>query len=228
MRHTPPDLVIFDVDGTLNGIELWWPDLIRKGVRRFADVLGIELTEPDDRAALVVVGERDAGVWSPFLPPDQQHRWDELRAMVLPMEVELLRSGRDFLYSGVRELLAGLRESGVRSALASNCGADYMAAIVEGQGLGTLTDWQFCLDSEGVRDKADMLRSAMSAAGTDRAVMVGDRRSDQRAAMASGIPFYWRVNDLCWIDDPDGIWRGDPDGLLTLLGLPRISSPEAE
>ena len=70
MRNTPPELVIFDVDGTLNGIELWWPDLIRKGLRRFADELGVRLTEPDDAAALTVVGEKNEGVWSPFLPPD--------------------------------------------------------------------------------------------------------------------------------------------------------------
>ena len=228
MEALPPDLVIFDVDGTLNGIELWWPDLIRKGLRRFADAMGLELKEPDDRAALLVVGEKDAGVWSPFLPQDQQHRWDELRAMVLPMEVELLRSGRDFLYPGVRDVLGRLREHGVRLALASNCGGEYMAAIAEGQGLAALTDWQFCLDSQGVADKADMLREAMRVAGTRRAVMVGDRRSDQLAAIASGIPFFWRANDLCRIDDADGIWSGDVEGLLSLLGLPRISCPEAE
>jgi phosphoglycolate phosphatase len=223
-----PELVIFDVDGTLNGVELWWPDLIRSGVRRFADALGLELTEPDDRAALMVVGEADADVWSPFLPPDQQHRWDELRAMVLPMEVDLLRSGRDFLYPGVREVLKRLREVGVKLALASNCGADYMAAIRDGQGLGDLTDWQFCLDSPGVVDKADMLREAMATAGSERAVMVGDRWSDQRAAVAAGVPFYWRANDLCRIDEAAGTWHGDPDGLLSLLGLPRISSSGAE
>ena len=228
MRNTPPELVIFDVDGTLNGIELWWPDLIRKGLRRFADELGGRLTEPDDAAALTVVGEKNEGVWSPFLPPDQQHRWDELRAMVLPMEVELLRSGRDYLYAGVRELLEALRSCGIRLALASNCGADYLAANADGQGLGPLTDWQFCLDSVGVSDKSDMLLRAMEAAGTECAVMVGDRHSDHAAAMAAGIPFIWRANDLCRIDTADGKWLGDPDGVLTLLGLPRISSAPTE
>ena len=43
MRNTPPELVIFDVDGTLNGIELWWPELLRTGLKRFASQLGIEL-----------------------------------------------------------------------------------------------------------------------------------------------------------------------------------------
>ena len=228
MRNTPPELVIFDIDGTLNGVELWWPDLIRRGLRQFADAMGLQLVEPDDRAALLVVGEKDAAVWSPFLPRDQQHRWDELRALVLPMEVDLLRSARDFLYPGVRETLTALADRGVRRALASNCGADYLAANVHGQGLGALTDWQFCLDSAGVSDKSDMLRGAMAAAGTERAVMVGDRLSDQAAALAVGIPFVWRANDLCRIDGADGTWSGDPEGLLVQLGLPRISSTRSE
>jgi phosphoglycolate phosphatase-like HAD superfamily hydrolase len=125
----------------------------------------------------------------------------------------------------VRDVLGQLRGHGVRLAIASNCGAEYMAAMAVGQGLAALTDWQFCLDSEGVTDKADMLREAMRAAATRRAVMVGDRLSDQSAAIASGIPFFWRVNDLCRIDDADGSWHGDVEGLLSLLGLPRISSP---
>ena len=100
LSDPPPELLIFDVDGTLNGIELWWPDLLRRGLRRFADAMGLVLSEPDDRAALAVVGEKNEGVWSPFLPVEQQHRWDELRGVVLPMEVEVLCSGVDYLYRG--------------------------------------------------------------------------------------------------------------------------------
>ena len=224
MRLERPELCIFDVDGTLNGIELWWPDLIREGIAGFADEMGLDLLPPDDRAALAVVGEKNEGVWTPFLPPEHQHLWSQLRARVLPMEVELLRSGRDFLYPGIRELLVHLRSLGVKLALASNCGAEYMAAIAEGQGLARLTDWLFCLASPGVTEKADMLRLALEAAATRRAVMVGDRPSDQAAARANHLPFLWRSNDLCRIPDAEGVWDGEPDSLLALLGLPRISS----
>lgn len=223
LRNVPPELVLFDVDGTLNGVELWWPDLIRKGVAEFATRAGIELVPPDDRQALAVVGAADRDVWSPFLPLDQQHRWAELREHVLPMEVELLCSGRDFLYPGVVPLLDALRDQGCKIALASNCPGAYMDAIADGQGLRAKTDWQFCLDSPGVGTKADMLRLAMEAAGTEKAVMVGDRHSDHRAALANGLPFIWRTNDLCEISDADGIWDGPPNDLLTLLGLIRIS-----
>jgi phosphoglycolate phosphatase-like HAD superfamily hydrolase len=98
-----------------------------------------------------------------------------------------------------------------------------MAAMVGGQGLGELTDWQFCLASPGVDTKADMLRAAMQVAGTAAAVMVGDRDSDRLAAVAVGIPFYWRRNDLCDLSDADGVWDGDPRQLITLLGRDGIS-----
>ncbi|MCB9888472.1 MAG: HAD family hydrolase [Planctomycetes bacterium] len=219
----PVDLVVFDVDGTLHGIELWWPDLLRIGLRRCAEELGIRLATPDDRAALEVVGAEPEGVWSPFLPVEHQHRWGELRDRILPMELEVLRCGRDFLYPGVRDLLRSLRAAGCRTALASNCGQEYLDAVGEGQGLAELTDWQFCLDSPGVLCKADMLREAMERAATRRAVMVGDRPSDQAAAAAVGIPFIWRRNALCRLRDVAGEWGGEPAELHLLLGLGRIS-----
>ena len=223
-------LVVFDVDGTLHDVASWWPDLIRRGVQEFAAENDLDLQVPDDRAAMAVVGQKLDGVWAPFLPADEKHRWAELRAKVLPLEVAVLRSGGDFMFPGVRRLLEHLRELGLKIALASNCGLDYMEAMRHGQLLAELTDWQFCLASEGVTTKADMLRLALWAAGiqTEHAVMVGDRENDLAAAQEVGLPFYWRVNDLCDPSPVAGRWHGEPDGLLSLLGLPGISSGVGE
>ena len=223
----PPELVIFDVDGTLNGIELWWPDLIRQGLQEFAAARGITIAEPDDIAAMLVVGQPDVGVWQPFLPDGEKHRWPELRAAILPMEVDVLRSGTDYLYPGVREVLGNLRRSGVRLALASNCGQVYMNAISEGQRLGELTDWQFCLDSEGVATKADMVRNAIAVASRSldldrpaRSVFVGDRETDLEAAREHGVPFVWRANPYCELGEfAEGCWNGEPEQLLRCLGF---------
>ena len=214
-----PELVIFDVDGTLQDTFLWWPDIIRDGVQRFAKQTGLVLAEPGFDLACSVVGMRDEGVWAPFLPVGEKHRWRDLRALVLPMEDAIMRSGTSFLFPGVPEVLRSLRGLGVRTALASNCRSTYMAALREGQGLAALTEWQFCLDSPGVSTKADMLAEAFLAAGTTRAVMVGDREPDQSAAKAHGIPFVWRENTRCAIPDADAVWRGGVDELLRLLGF---------
>jgi len=221
-QHVPPELVVFDVDGTLHDTFRWWAPVIRSGVQRFAEQNGIDLVLPTDTEAEAVVGMKDAGVWAPFLPEGHRHRWQDLRAVVLPMEVEVVSDGTDYLFAGVRALLPHLRSIGVKVALASNCRRTYMAAMQNGQGLAALSDWQFCLDSDGVDTKTDMLRLAQQAAGAARVVMVGDREPDHEAARALAWPFVWRRNGRCRIDDAELVWDGDPDQLLRGLGLPAI------
>ncbi|MEM7201886.1 MAG: HAD family hydrolase [Planctomycetota bacterium] len=221
----PCELVVFDVDGTLQNTFQWWPRVLRAGIARFAAQCGVVIDPPNDAAACAVVGLRDAQVWGPFLPESLRHRWEDLRQTVVPLEVEELSAGRDYLFPGVRDLLGHLRHLGVKIALASNCRSGYFAAVCDGQGLGALSDWQFCLDSRGGCSKSDMVRFALEAAGAPAgAVMVGDRDSDQEAATAAGVPFVWRVNDRMALPaPPDARWHGDPGELLHLLGLPRIS-----
>jgi phosphoglycolate phosphatase-like HAD superfamily hydrolase len=222
-KHVPPELVVFDVDGTLHDTFAWWAPVIRQGLQRFALLHGIDLPMPGDREAEAVVGMKDAGVWAPFLPEAHKHRWQELRSVVVPMEVHEVSRGVDYLFAGVRPLLLHLRALGVKVALASNCRTMYMGAMQTGQGLAALTDWQFCLDSPGVQHKVDMLRLAQQAAGgARRVVMVGDREPDHEAARALGWPFVWRRNDRCRIDDVESVWHGDPDELLRALGLPLL------
>lgn len=221
-RHLPPDLVVFDVDGTLHDTFRWWAPVIRDGLRAFRAATGVPVPDPSDEEAEAVVGMRDAGVWGPFLPEAHKHRWQDLRAMVIPMEVKVVRS-QDFLFQGVRELLLQLRAMSVKVALASNCRSAYMAAVQEGQGLAALSDWQYCLDSPGIADKTGMLASAARVARARRPVMVGDREPDRDAARALGWPFVWRTNRRCRINDADATWCGDPEGLLGTLGLRGIT-----
>jgi len=218
-QHCPPDLVIFDVDGTLHDTFAWWAPVIRAGVQRFAEQEGMEIAPPTVEEAEAVVGMKDAGVWAPFLPDSHKDRWLDLRAVVLPMEVDEVSRGVDYLFEGVRQMLPHLREAGVKVALASNCRSEYMAAMQDGQGLRQLSDWQFCLDSQNVETKTDMLREAQAAAGAERVVMVGDREPDHEAAVARGLPFVWRSNKRCEISAADYVWSGAPDALLTRLGL---------
>ncbi|MBL8736152.1 MAG: HAD hydrolase-like protein, partial [Planctomycetes bacterium] len=97
----------------------------------------------------------------------------------------------------------------------------------DGQGLRALTDWQFCLDSDGVSTKTDMLVQARRAAGdAARVVMVGDREPDLEAARALGWPFVWRRNDRCHLADAELVWGGDPDELLAGLGLPKLAASQ--
>jgi len=190
-RSGLPRLVVFDVDGTLCDTLSWWPEVAVAGVRKLAEQIGVELPEPDTETAWEVVGLADAGVWTGLLPAELHDRWRELRDVTVPLEVEVLRSGRDFLFPGTADLLVWLRGHGVRLALASNCRGTYFDAVLQGQGLGALVDDAFCLDSPGITCKADMVRQAVARA--EPAVLVGDRDSDREAAALAGVPFVHRV-----------------------------------
>src|SRR5690606_20036010 len=143
-EHSPPDPVIFDVDGTLHDTFAWWAPVIRAGVARFAEQNGLQIEMPSVPQAEAVVGMKDAGVWAPFLPEGHKDRWFDLRSVVLPMEVEEVSRGVDYLFAGIRQMLPHLRRIGVKVALASNCRNTYMSAMLDGQGLRALCDWQFC------------------------------------------------------------------------------------
>jgi phosphoglycolate phosphatase-like HAD superfamily hydrolase len=212
--HIPPDLVVFDIDGTLHNTFAWWSPIIRAGLQVFAQQKGIEIPVPTDEQAEAVVGMKDEGVWAPFLP--------ELRKTVVPMEVDEVSRGTDYLFEGVRPLLQHLRGIGVKVALASNCRSTYMGAMKHGQRLVEISDWQFCLDSPNVETKRDMLFEAQKVSGARKAVMVGDREPDHHAAEQMGWPFVWRQNTRCGIHHADVIWSGDPDELLRVLGLPTL------
>jgi phosphoglycolate phosphatase-like HAD superfamily hydrolase len=188
-----PELVVFDVDGTLQDTLAWWPEVARAGVSKLAEQIGVDLPPPDLETAWEVVGLPDSGVWTGLLPGELHDRWPELRDVTVPLEVEVLRSGRDCLFPGTAELLRWLREHGVRITLASNCGQTYFDAVLEGQGLGRLVDDAFCLDSPGISSKTEMVRAAIARAEPGLHVLVGDRESDREAAVANGIAFVHRV-----------------------------------
>ena len=73
--HIPPDLVVFDIDGTLHNTFAWWSPIIRAGLQVFAQQKGIEIPVPTDEQAEAVVGMKDEGVWAPFLPEGHKHLW---------------------------------------------------------------------------------------------------------------------------------------------------------
>ncbi len=221
----PAELVVFDVDGTLHNTFAWWHRVVSKAVQAFAQLRGVHIPAPEQAMAEGVVGMADSEVWAPFLPADLKDEWVAFRDVVVPLEVAELHRGVDYLFPHVRELLLGLRESGVGTALASNCRSRYFAAVCDGQGLGAITDSQWCLDSQGVECKTDMLRQAWTVAGKpDHVVMVGDREPDFTAAQAMDWPFIWRRNDRCdlgaELSARDADWSGDPGHFRGLVGLP--------
>ncbi len=188
-----PSLVIFDLDGTLVDTRAWWLPVAREGLLRFSQATKSEVPFPGEETAWSLVGLPDDQVFQGLLPPERRGEWETLRDLLVPIEGEILRGGRDYLFPGTRELLQDLRREGVLLAVASNCGPQYLDAVLEGQGIGVWIDRSYCLGKPPWMDSKDqMLVQAMKELGTKDAILIGDRDSDARAAQKAGVPFLLR------------------------------------
>jgi len=182
------DAVIFDLDGTLVATDRFWIDAARVGARRAFAELGLERPLPTAAEWMSLVGLPLAQGFARLFPDLDAIQRARVQAACEEEEHRVLRAGGAALLPGVAETLGALRDRGVRLGIASNCGASYLASMMGDLGLERWIDEARCLDSPGIRSKADMVADLLSTFGTRAAVMVGDRLGDRDAAWANGVP----------------------------------------
>ena len=175
------DAVVFDLDGTLVATDRFWVDAARVGARRAFAELGLERPLPTAAEWMSLVGLPLAQGFArifPDLPPAARTR---VMAACEEEEHRALRAGGAALLPGVAETLDALAHRAVRIGIASNCGRDYLASMMDDLGLARWASEARCLDSQGVRTKSDMVADILARFGTRAAVMVGDRLGDRDA-----------------------------------------------
>ena len=95
-------------------------------------------------------------------------------------------------YDGIYELLHGLRQAGIKTAVATNKREDYTLKLLAHFDYLPLFDCIVGSDFEGRRSKAEMIRICMERLGvtdSERCLMVGDTVGDHDAALAAGTRF---------------------------------------
>lgn len=184
----PFDAVLFDLDGTLLATDRFWIPAARVGARRAFAELGLERELPTAQEWMALVGlPLDQGFAELFADLEPEQR-ELVQARCVEEEHFALAAGQAALLPGVRDVLAELRELGVPMGIASNCSQAYLDAAMIDMGLREFIREGRCLQSPGIRTKADMIEDLLLTFGTRSAVMVGDRRGDCDAAHANALP----------------------------------------
>ena len=175
-----PQLVIFDLDGTLTDSA---PGVVAS-FRHALAAVGAEV--PDgDLAAMVVGPPMTATLESLGLG-------DRAGEALAAYRADYTDRGwaMNALYNGIAELLADLRAAGVRMAVATSKSEPTAVRIIEHFGIAEHFDVIVGASVDGTRSaKADVLAHALAQLGElpPRVLMVGDRAHDVDGAAEHGI-----------------------------------------
>ncbi|MEL6427917.1 MAG: HAD family hydrolase [Planctomycetota bacterium] len=190
MKRFHFDVVVFDLDGTLVATERTWPDAGRAASLRFlAEPGATRFDIPSADGWLEMIGLPLPKAFAASFPELDEGARARLIELCDEEQNKLLGRGRAQVLPGVEQALDALRADGVQMGVASNCGRDYLGAMMDGLGLDSWISEARCLATPGVRNKADMIEDLLLSFGTRSAVVVGDRQSDRDAAWNNGLPF---------------------------------------
>ena len=178
------DLVILDLDGTLYSSTATTLGAVERAVGDLNERHGLDFPRPSDELILSGVGLTRREFAATVFPELPERYHEEIDELVWHWERELVQNGRGSLYPGAIDALESLSSDGHRLAVATNAGRGYMNHILDYFEIRRHFAEARCAGQEGTRDKADLIAlilDELSVAG-ERAVMVGDRRSDIDAA----------------------------------------------
>jgi len=181
MTSTPLTVVLFDIDGTLVDsnylhVEAW-------------DRAFVEVSQPQQVGRIHESIGLDSSKLLDRLLGDEA---DELgdRAKELHSENYEALADRLRRFDGVRELLAALRERGLRVVLASSAPQEELDILLKVIDADDLIDGATSSsDVETAKPEPDVIAAALEKAGAtaDEAIMIGDTRWDVESARNAGV-----------------------------------------
>ncbi|MCI8497031.1 MAG: HAD family hydrolase [Clostridiales bacterium] len=174
-------LAVFDLDGTLNRIDLFSVPAHQKALAEFGSPLHTR-----DAAYISATFGMRADDYVPLLLPgaDEETKLRYLDRVRILEQQNIVTMGAAF--DGVAGMLCEIRSRGIRTAVCSNASSRYIHMVLD---VLKLTD-QIDYTQELVPDmtKDDTLRLLLHRVRPSRAVMIGDTILDIQAARANGLP----------------------------------------
>ncbi len=174
--------IIFDLDGTL------WDtsDIV---VDIWNDVLSKKCPELKMTKEIMasLMGKNKAGFMEDFFVGIEKEKAEKLITEIFLYEQKYLREHGANMYDGVIDTLNILKEK-YKLAIVSNCQSGYLDAFLTHYNLkNVLTDYE-CAGSSPL-SKGENISLVIKRNGFEKAIFVGDTKSDENAAREAGVPF---------------------------------------
>lgn len=176
------ELVIFDLDGTLLNTSQGIYNSVRYAEKQ------LDLPAIEDSLLPIFVGPPPAQMYQKLygltereaLRAAQYHREYSRKYGIYEAEI----------YEGMKEVLEGLKERGLKTAVATLKSQEIAEKILEHFDLRDYFDVIIGMDKEESLTKADTIQMSREAVGSrGKAVLIGDSRYDQEGAAEAGIDF---------------------------------------
>lgn len=174
------NLMVFDLDGTLNQTEKYAVSAISDALHDFKIT---NLSEKDIRST---IGARDEdsivyffGKNAPFY---KEKFWNKVYYYV-----ETKYKDRYETYAGTKQMLIKLKENGWLIAICSNADENYIRTSLCRLKISEYFD--YIQPIMNYKTKNDSLQNLLNKVKADRSIMVGDRFYDKEAAHSNHIPF---------------------------------------
>jgi len=176
----PFDLVVFDWDGTVVDSTA----MIARSIQKAAADLGLVVPSLEQASHVIGLGLHDAlAAAVPDLNPDRIDAFtDRYRHHYVATEPEIV------LFTGIRELLVQLAESGAVLAVATGKSRRGLDRAFAATGLGMFFSASRCADETHPKPHPAMLRELGGelAVAAQRTVMIGDTTHDLAMARSAG------------------------------------------
>ena len=173
-------LIIFDLDGTLNQTELYSVEVHRMVQTEF----GWPALSPE--AIIATFGAPASEYMSTLLPGSDEETQLAYKRRVAEVEHDYMHLARS--YPGCQELMNQLHQRGYLTAVCSNSSHRYISMVLTAIGLMDKIDYIQPLETD-CKDKAESLKRLLEKVNPQRAAMVGDTMYDCQAARSNHIPF---------------------------------------
>lgn len=178
--RTNKKLVVFDLDGTLNRTECYAVPAMLEALNDFG------ITSFNEQDIQNTFGARDEDTIKKFFGDKagiyEQEYWQKVDWYSKTKYINCYKTYEDVLI-----LLEKLKTKGYLLAICSNADLSYIKFVSDKLLISEYVDFYQPLEKNLTKD--DTLKLLLNKVSPDKAVMVGDRYFDMKAARSNNIPF---------------------------------------